>query len=665
MHARGEQARFQSEVQRYETMQTQYNQIKAIAQQAGLLPPERTAAPPQSSVLQPPPARQAGPAYGTHSQRVQQAQAYQRPQQQLQQQQLVQNQQQQLQQRLAQMRQRQEQFREQVQQQYGRGQGLRPPQQPIQQQQQQQDQRLAAFMASKRQAQPGASGFKSFNGILEQEAAQLLSNAGYTGPPTVQVTCQGVNGTMLVAEQRVMCECSGCIRLPAAQRTMTCTQFENHAGMGTAKKWKHSLRVLPGSQRDVPVHGPPISIGRWLEARGVNVDKLPFRSTPTGAVPVSRDVQAPPSGQAPPPAHRSFGTAFAPWSGQKEAPGPSSAFQPALAQRQQQHPALPHTHPRAAAAHQAAADGHGYGRGGRGGYEEMLAVDDDRDPMYAPRTTSHAHQSVGSGRGRGGGRAGRGGDAQRNLTGRGWGAAMASASGPPAAGNKAAGVQQHYTPWRDANEGKFTPINVRWSGERCSVCDVDTDYDHDQLITCDMCGITVHQSCYGVQEVPGVEDMWLCRACELREEGRPLPQCCLCPVAGGALKPTNISGLWCHAACLQWIPEVTVDDVDKMEPVRGIRSIQRERWELLCMLCKQRMGAKIQCHTCYAAYHPLCGRLAGLHMEIIDTGQVGEAVQNISYCPKHRPPQPQLSGMQTFSASAPLCPCCYCDKSPA
>ena len=64
------------------------------------------------------------------------------------------------------------------------------------------------------------------------------------------------------------------------------------------------------------------------------------------------------------------------------------------------------------------------------------------------------------------------------------------------------------------------------------------------------------QSCYGVPELPDQGDMWLCRACELKEEGKPAPQCCLCPVAGGALKPTTIPGLWCHAACLQWIPEV-------------------------------------------------------------------------------------------------------------
>ena len=41
--------------------------------------------------------------------------------------------------------------------------------------------------------------------------------------------------------------------------------------------------------------------------------------------------------------------------------------------------------------------------------------------------------------------------------------------------------------------GNYVPIRVRWAGERCSVCDADTDYDFDQLVTCDLCGITVHQ----------------------------------------------------------------------------------------------------------------------------------------------------------------------------
>ncbi|KIY92289.1 Histone-lysine N-methyltransferase ATX1 [Monoraphidium neglectum] len=135
-------------------------------------------------------------------------------------------------------------------------------------------------------------------------------------------------------------------------------------------------------------------------------------------------------------------------------------------------------------------------------------------------------------------------------------AAVAQASGLPVAG----AVGPPFDPWYDVAKGRYKPIKVRWAGDRCAVCDSDVDYDCDRLVSCDGCGISAHQSCYGVHDLPGPDDMWLCRACELKEPTAPEPQCCLCPVAGGALKPTTIPGAWCHAACMQWIPEVTVVD---------------------------------------------------------------------------------------------------------
>lgn len=72
----------------------------------------------------------------------------------------------------------------------------------------------------------------------------------------------------------------------------------------------------------------------------------------------------------------------------------------------------------------------------------------------------------------------------------------------------------------------------------------------------------------------------------LQKEGDEPPQCCLCPVTGGALKQTVEPGLWCHCACMQWIPEVTVDNLARMEPISHIRSIQKERWDLNCSVCK-------------------------------------------------------------------------------
>lgn len=129
--------------------------------------------------------------------------------------------------------------------------------------------------------------------------------------------CQGVNGTMIIREQRVMCHCSECQKKPQEKRFMSCTQvgrqeagaldqpmfqadgqrtqaagqecgpvswrsasraavarwgseacpfaapdsgaccaccaqFEAHAGAGSAKKWKTSLKVRPGAEPEVP-----------------------------------------------------------------------------------------------------------------------------------------------------------------------------------------------------------------------------------------------------------------------------------------------------------------------------------------------------------------------------------------------------------------------------
>ena len=182
-------------------------------------------------------------------------------------------------------------------------------------------------------------------------------------------------------------------------------------------------------------------------------------------------------------------------------------------------------------------------------------------------------------------------------------------------------------------------VHVSWSVDRCAVCDDERDFDFDQLITCEACAVTVHQSCYGVPDVPDDTVGWLCRACEHTGGAvSETPLCCLCPVGGGALKPTTIPSLWAHSACCQWIPETTVLDIERMEPIDNIANIQKERWSLLCTVCKQRMGAKIQCcHPgCYLAYHPLCARATGLYLDANDDGDDDESpLQLLSYCHRH------------------------------
>lgn len=70
------------------------------------------------------------------------------------------------------------------------------------------------------------------------------------------------------------------------------------------------------------------------------------------------------------------------------------------------------------------------------------------------------------------------------------------------------------------------------------------------------------------------------------------------------------------------------------------------------------MGAKIQCSSCYTSYHPLCARIAGLHMEITDGPGPDSAVKLVSFCPKHCQAKPELSGIQVTSIGKNLF--CFC-----
>ena len=206
-------------------------------------------------------------------------------------------------------------------------------------------------------------------------------------------------------------------------------------------------------------------------------------------------------------------------------------------------------------------------------------------------------------------------------------------------------------PWNQVKDKAFKPIKVRWAKDHCAVCNLDVDYDVDQFVSCSACGITVHQSCYGIQELPSQDSVWLCRACEKQEAGKAKPQCCLCPIEGGALKETTLPGYWCHLACMQWIPEVTVLDMDRMEPIDRINHIHKERWDFKCSICGLKMGAIIQCQCCFTAYHPLCARLKGFQMETVEDPD-GEFVEQISYCGRHSTKPPEGNGMLPYTSDA-------------
>jgi NuA3 HAT complex component NTO1 len=125
----------------------------------------------------------------------------------------------------------------------------------------------------------------------------------------------------------------------------------------------------------------------------------------------------------------------------------------------------------------------------------------------------------------------------------------------------------------------------------CDGCDVCVHQVCSDCISPEQCGPpsdidTIHQSCYGVLKIP--EGDWFCDRCAVKAKDEP---CVLCPVYEGAMKRTE-QGDWCHVSCVWWIPEVHFKDTILMRPVMGVPGVSKKRFQLKCMFCDTKNGAR-------------------------------------------------------------------------
>ncbi|GES64129.1 PHD finger domain protein [Aspergillus terreus] len=174
---------------------------------------------------------------------------------------------------------------------------------------------------------------------------------------------------------------------------------------------------------------------------------------------------------------------------------------------------------------------------------------------------------------------------------------------------------------------------------KCAICDDGDCENANAIVFCDGCDLAVHQECYGVPFIP--EGQWLCRKCQLI--GRGSVNCIFCPNTEGAFKQTTTSK-WSHLLCAIWIPEVSIGNPSLMEPITDIEKVPRSRWKLQCYICRQRMGASIQCSNknCYLAFHVTCARRAQLYLKM-KSGHGSPAIIDShllkAFCDKHVPPE--------------------------
>ncbi|XP_059416967.1 lysine-specific demethylase 4A-like isoform X2 [Carassius carassius] len=134
------------------------------------------------------------------------------------------------------------------------------------------------------------------------------------------------------------------------------------------------------------------------------------------------------------------------------------------------------------------------------------------------------------------------------------------------------------------------------------------------LVSCSLCSVCVHTSCYGVAPVRVSKD-WKCARCKANALAE---SCCLCSLRGGALHRAN-NGKWVHVLCAVAVQEARFVNIAERSPV-DLSGIPLQRFKLKCYYCKRRMkktlGCCVQCShgRCPTSYHPTCAQAAGVIM---------------------------------------------------
>ena len=178
---------------------------------------------------------------------------------------------------------------------------------------------------------------------------------------------------------------------------------------------------------------------------------------------------------------------------------------------------------------------------------------------------------------------------------------------------------------------------------RCDVC-WELASESSPLLQCAGCGVHIHALCYLPAVAPPPSSLWRCYYCAESKEDAPEPECCMCPVLGGAVWPTaDPPGLFAHACCALWVQELPPE----VGRVIGLSELIEERLSQVCMFCAEgeehgiAFNAPLHCASaqsggCYRHFHLLCGRPAGA---VTKQQEIPERIVRYVLCPVHRDEQ--------------------------
>ncbi|OVA18937.1 zinc finger protein [Macleaya cordata] len=196
----------------------------------------------------------------------------------------------------------------------------------------------------------------------------------------------------------------------------------------------------------------------------------------------------------------------------------------------------------------------------------------------------------------------------------------------------------------DVKEEEDLEVEEEDDGIVCDVCQSTDGDPSDPIVLCDGCDLMVHSTCYGDPLIKGIpEGDWFCCSCQVsspskkdlvdaRETGR---DCCLCPVKGGALKPTT-DGRWAHILCALLVPEVFFKNPEGRKDIDCSR-VPSKRWEEICYVCNSTSGCVIECSEpkCSLAFHVTCGLKEELCIEYREGRSARRGAIVAGFCKTH------------------------------
>nr|CDJ81295.1 Zinc finger domain containing protein [Haemonchus contortus] len=176
--------------------------------------------------------------------------------------------------------------------------------------------------------------------------------------------------------------------------------------------------------------------------------------------------------------------------------------------------------------------------------------------------------------------------------------------------------------------------NVNYPPICCLCLNLSDIAKTEEVMRCDKCGLTVHDSCYPSLDMSDDSESsqssssmepWFCEPC-IYGFNEP-PYCELCPSRYGAMKRSDVGGRWVHLLCALYTHGVTFGDIDHLGAISWQEMDHRNFGRKSCSGCtdvlEARLGVTTRCELglCKQYYHVTCAQRLGLlvdHSEDVD-----------------------------------------------